>query len=205
MFDQLEFDQYIGFQQKMRSSVDAVLRRQQERGDAGSGSACGKRKISMEKLPEPARSSLGCTIEPLEDHSRKQWVSHSVTKFACHKSGNPAAAPPVHPNNEFLALKMDEIANVFKVRGDSWRQMSYSKGAKILRGLKWEVTDASQLKQVRGFGDSLIDKVAEMLKTGRSSRLDRMQASDHTQVTEELCKVQVCKLPLQRLASPPVG
>ena len=44
---------------------------------------------------------------------------------------------------------------------DTWRHFSTSKAAKLLRGLDFEVTDAAQLKRIRGFGDSMISKVDE--------------------------------------------
>mgnify|MGYP002631913920 CR=1 FL=1 len=161
-------------------------------GDTREGQKCGS-SAWRSATPLPETSPMGGeSIAPLEDRSRGQWVSRSLDKFACQKDHAAAPAPP--PNNERLALQLDELAVVYESRGDEWRKMSYSKGAKILRGLKWEVTEASQLRSVRGFGDSLIAKVAEILETGRSARLDRMMASEHAQAMTGCARCTTCVL-----------
>ena len=47
----------------------------------------------------------------------------------------------------------------------------------MIRSLRFELTDADQLKDRHGFGAKMLEKVREMLKTGHIKRLDALQAS----------------------------
>lgn len=128
----------------------------------------------------------GSTIMPLPDLSRNGWVSRKKQMWEC-QSVDAKAAPAM---NLFLADELDKLATHYgSVGGDQWRSFANSKAAKKLRGLEWEVTEAKELKSIKGFGDKTIAKVAELMKTGSLRRLDMLQSTDRSQALAELSKV----------------
>jgi len=72
---------------------------------------------------------------------------------------------------------------------EQWRQYAYSKAAKILRGLNFEVESAAQVKHIKGIGKKVEAKIQEIISTGELRRLNDMQSNPRLQVIESLCKV----------------
>ena len=58
-----------------------------------------------------------------------------------------------------------------------------------MRGLAFPVSCASELRGVRGIGDSVRDKVREIIETGGLRRLAAMENDERLQVVDQLCKV----------------
>lgn len=83
---------------------------------------------------EPSPS--GSRIERLPDLSRGGRASKMAHTWACQAGAKKAA-----PVNEAVALELDKLAELYKSRGreQQWRTYAYSKAAKILRGLTFEV------------------------------------------------------------------
>ena len=130
--------------------------------------------------------SSSTAIAPLPDRSRNQWASRNRHKWEC-QSAVTKTAPAA---NLFVADELDKLAAYYKaVGGDEWRSFAFSKQAKIVRALSWEVTDATQLKGLRGFGDKSVAKVAELLKTGALRRLDALHATDRSKALTELTRI----------------
>lgn len=125
-------------------------------------------------------------IVPLPDTSGNRWASRNKHKWQC-QSTTTKTAPAT---NLFLADELDKLAAHYKAVGnDEWRYFAFSKQAKKLRDLTWEVTDAKQLLSVRSFGQKSVDKIAELLATGALRRLETMQSTDRAQALAELTKV----------------
>ena len=81
---------------------------------------------------------------PLPDLSRNGWAGRNAHKWQCQAT-TVREAPAT---NLFLADELDKLAEHYKkIAGDEWRNFAYSKAAKNLRGLSWEVTDAQQLER----------------------------------------------------------
>ena len=119
----------------------------------------------------------------MPDLSRNQWVSRNKDKWTCQQ-----AVREVFGANEHIAKALDALADEYKAAShDQWRHLR-SKAAKVIRSLRFEVTDADQLKDRHGFGAKMLEKVREMLKTGHIKRLDSLQASERVQVVRALCK-----------------
>ena len=111
--------------------------------------------------------------------SRNQWVSGTGQVDA---SGSArSSAPTCHREG------IDALADEYKASHDQWRTvLEGGQGDPLLR---FELTDADQLKDRHGFGAKMLEKVREMLKTGHIKRLDSLQASERVQVVRALCKV----------------
>jgi DNA polymerase lambda len=161
------------------------------------GGGTSKRPAPLPPLPPSkstkaeASSAASSAVAVLPDLSRNGWVGTKKDKWACQKPPAERTAPA---NNLFLADEFDKLAAKYKAISGArdehqWRHFTYSKCAKMLRGLGWEVTDASQLQSVRGFGESVIKKVDELLRNGEMSRLRMLSECDSVKAIEELCKV----------------
>ena len=73
--------------------------------------------------------------------------------------------------------------------GDEWRYFSFSRQAKTIRSLEFEVTSASQLESRRGFGRKSLQKIEELLATGKLRRLQSLKSTDRSQAISELTKI----------------
>ena len=135
--------------------------------------------------PAAAASETAASSSLVPDLSRNQWVSRNKDKWTCQQ-----AVREVFGANEHIAKALDALADEYKAAShDQWRTFAYSKAAKVIRSLRFELTDADQLKDRHGFGAKMLEKVREMLKTGHIKRLDSLQASERVQVVRALCKV----------------
>ena len=133
--------------------------------------------------PEEPHAS---TSLALPDRSRGGWASRNKDKWTCQQPMQ------VFEKNEFLALELDRLADIYATQaGQQWRQFSFSKAAKTLRGLTFEVRESSQLQNVRGFGDKMLQKVAELLATGQLHRTEALQSSERNVAIMELCQAGV--------------
>ena len=155
-----------------------------------SDSSADEAELSDDKAKSVAASAAR-TIVPLPDLSRNGYAERNKGKWQCQQQ----EARQAPATNLFLADKLDELADGYKVVGgghnqeNTWRTMQYGKQAKALRGLNFEVTSAEQLRHRKGFGESSLKKIHELLSTGELQRLKCMQASNNHQAISALCKI----------------
>ena len=91
-------------------------------------------------------------------------------------------------SNADIAAVLDHIADFLEVKGESrFRVRAYRKGAELVRGLNKqaaEIFDAEGregLTGISGIGDNIAGVIEEVIETGRSSLLERLQAELHPQ------------------------
>ena len=143
---------------------------------------------------------------------REGWATRNKDKYACQAGGQrvleqnekialqvrvraspkPKPNPNPNPNPTPNPNQLDKLADKYKtqVQGEQkWRQYAYSKAAKAVRGLAFPVSCASELRGVRGIGDSVRDKVQEIIETGGLRRLAAMENDERLQGVDQLCKV----------------
>jgi DNA polymerase/3'-5' exonuclease PolX len=126
------------------------------------------RAWKSQKTSVPASSASAqstSALAPLPDLSRNGWAGRNKDKWQCQQQ-QVRQAPCT---NLFLADQIEKLGEVHKAMGgknsqNDWRHFTFSKQAKALRALDFEVTSASQLKDHRGFGKKSIDKIDELLK-----------------------------------------
>ena len=92
------------------------------------------------------------------------------------------ALQPVLARNEDVARSFDEVAEILELKDDNpFRIRAYRNAARTLRGLGNEVGDmllqGQDLSQLPGIGDDLAEQIAEMVHTGRLSKLDEIASS----------------------------
>jgi Holliday junction resolvasome RuvABC DNA-binding subunit len=92
----------------------------------------------------------------------------------------PVGLPP--GTNEQLASRLDEIAELLEGQGaNPFRVRAYRTAAETLRGLDRPVAEILQregldgLEQLPGVGRSLAHTIEQLVRTGRSARLERLR------------------------------
>jgi len=115
---------------------------------------------------------------------REGWAQRNKDKYACQAGGQQ-----VHKQNEKIALQLDKLSDNYKAQKDTWREYAYSKAAKVVRGLTFTISCASQVREVRGIGPKVAAKIQEIIDTGGLRRLAAMEADERMQVVQQLCKV----------------
>ena len=63
------------------------------------------------------------------------------------------------------------------------------KAVSAMKGLTKDIESADDLKEVRGIGPKIRDKIKEILDTGVLKKLDKLQASEKNVALAELTKV----------------
>jgi len=101
----------------------------------------------------------------------------------------PETAPKREPSssplsNEDVARRLAEIARLLEAQGaNSFRVRAYSRAAQTLRNLDQPVhvilrrEDLSGLERLPGIGRSLAHTIEQLVRTGRSSLLDRLRGN----------------------------
>ena len=92
---------------------------------------------------------------------REGWAKRNKDKYACQAGGQQ-----VHEQNEKIALQLDKLSDNYKAQKDTWREYAYSKAAKVVRGLTFTISCASQVREVRGIGVKVAAKIQEIIDTG---------------------------------------
>ena len=92
---------------------------------------------------------------------REGWATRNKHKYACQAGGQQ-----VHEQNEKIALQLDKLSDNYKAQKDTWREYAYSKAAKVVRGLTFTISCASQVREVRGIGPKVAAKIQEIIDTG---------------------------------------
>ena len=141
----------------------------------------------------PSSASAASTaITALPDLSRNGWASKNASKWECQRgaTGQTRQAPST---NLFLADEFDKLAEHYKScknsKDDEWKAFSCSKAAKAIRGLSFEVRDASDLVGVKGIGGKTRQKAHELLTTGKLRRLESLQGTPRSMAMAALTKV----------------
>ncbi len=83
-------------------------------------------------------------------------------------------------SNLEIALVLKEIANMLKLKEENpYRLRAYSRGAQIIEGLDDDVirlVQENRLRNIDGIGDKLAAQIEEIVKTGRCSYLEALEA-----------------------------
>lgn len=83
-------------------------------------------------------------------------------------------------NNKEVAAVLDEIAVLLELAGENpFKARSYTNAARTIEGMHEDVEDlvaAGKLRGVKGVGEALEKKIAELVKTGSLGYLDELRA-----------------------------
>lgn len=143
--------------------------------------------------PRKAKAGEAVTTAPVGERKRKEleaytdvrpWMARKRAIFACQR---PSSAP-VRPNhNEALTKLLGQLEEAAKSTGDKWRAYSYRKAITVIRNLPRPLRTAEEARQLRGVGESIGEKIAEILATGRLRKAENKD--EFTQACEVFSKV----------------
>jgi hypothetical protein len=122
---------------------------------------------------------------PPPSHLIPRMPAGLLTKgFACQKTGNL----PMKNANQFLTDILEDLQTIYELTHDEWRARGYKTVISTLKQLP-RITSIQQLKHYRGFGDSILEKIQEILTTGQLNKLHYFQQDSKIQSLMELSKI----------------
>ena len=89
---------------------------------------------------------------------------------------------PVKPaSNRVISQVFTDIATLLEARGDNaFKTRAYSRAADTINNLQFELADAAEdeerLRSIPGFGDAIVGKVQELVRTGRLEFFEKLKA-----------------------------
>ena len=106
-------------------------------------------------------------------------------------------------NEAFIDL-LGELADLMQAQGEVFRAKAYQKAQEAIMTYEGDITNAEQLKGLRGIGETILSKLNEYIETGMISALEK-QRKNPVQIflakpwyplrtREMLGGVQVCHL-----------
>jgi len=113
--------------------------------------------------------------------SGKQRNSTARSKGVAREQGTEPSEP-ILARNEDIARAFDEIADIHELEGDNpFRIRAYRNASRVLRGLSAEVGEmlrqGKNLDELPGIGEDLAAQIAEMARTGRSAKLEKLAST----------------------------
>jgi hypothetical protein len=112
-----------------------------------------------------------------EDNSDDQEVDEKTIgkqkgsfhpSYACISTGT-GEYNTLNPN-KYITDILEELQSIYELCGDEWRALGYKKCIGTLKQLP-RITNIEQLKGIKGIGDSIRDKIHEILETGKLQKL----------------------------------
>ena len=89
--------------------------------------------------------------------------------------------PPVKPaSNRVISQVFTDIATLLEARGgNAFKTRAYSRAADTINNLQFELADAAEdeerLRSIPGFGDAIVSKVQELVRTGRLEFCEKLK------------------------------
>jgi DNA polymerase/3'-5' exonuclease PolX len=104
-------------------------------------------------------------------------TAHSARSAASSTSAGSSSSSAGGKLNAHLIKELGELHRIYQSTGDHWREYSYRRAMAVLAKFPVEITDAhKQLADVRGIGDKIRLKIAEILERGTSRKLEALKA-----------------------------
>ncbi len=104
--------------------------------------------------------------------------------YACISTGEFKTLNP----NKYITDILEELQQIYELCGDEWRALGYKKCIGTLKQLP-RITNVEQLKGIRGVGDSIREKIKEILETGKLIKLKYFQNDPKIQSMIQLSKI----------------
>lgn len=77
--------------------------------------------------------------------------------------------------NHNIIENLSILATYYKNIGDQWRNKAYQQVVFSIRGVKFEITNINQLKNIQGIGKSIREKIKEYLDTGYIRKVEEVK------------------------------
>jgi hypothetical protein len=116
----------------------------------------------------------------------ERWLENNKEKFACSVSGTSAAAK--RQNNTHITEVFDQLNEMYDLVGDDFRANVYKRASGMLASMA-HISDVNEVRNIRGIGKSLRDKIDEILETGSLKKLQAFNVNPRIVAVTELCKI----------------
>eukprot|EP01130_Rhizamoeba_saxonica_P008350 TRINITY_DN3375_c0_g1_i2.p1 TRINITY_DN3375_c0_g1~~TRINITY_DN3375_c0_g1_i2.p1 ORF type:complete len:506 (+),score=95.28 TRINITY_DN3375_c0_g1_i2:53-1570(+) len=100
--------------------------------------------------------------------------------FACQNSPEKIKKTNL---NAHITDVLTNLENNCHSQGQKWRAFAYGKSIRILRNLSYKINTTEQVKRLYGIGDSISEKIEEILSTGK---LRRVEEENNDEMTKTL-------------------
>ena len=153
---------------------------------------------------DPTASSAGVTpaSSPFLSAQQQRTAAFIDARkpFACQKEADQEADTH-HPDapgadgadagsaNAALVEHLQGLRDVYKASGDKWREYAYNKAANMIKKLPQRVESADELRHKYGFGERILNKIDEFLKTGTTRKYQHLTSTPEAHALDELTKV----------------
>lgn len=109
----------------------------------------------------------------------------------CEKSNMDRHAKCEPPGlNEHITGILREMWDIYEsVLGDEWRSLTYRKAAIQLEKLPCRIFNFEDVKHLPGIGSSMVEKIKEILCTGRLQKLESLKADPKVQTLQHLASI----------------
>ncbi|MCO5609376.1 hypothetical protein L7F22_063602 [Adiantum nelumboides] len=99
------------------------------------------------------------------------------------------ASDPFSLNMHITSILREMWELYESVLGDEWRALTYRKAAIRLEKLPCKISSMEDVKHVSGIGSSVIDKIKEILCTGKLQKLESLKADSKVRTLQHLASV----------------
>ncbi|EHL02408.1 putative DNA polymerase lambda [Glarea lozoyensis 74030] len=107
--------------------------------------------------------------------------------FSCMKGGTGSASGK-NPNDDCINAFLELAAFYERIR-DTFRNMSYRKGATALRSQTRKITDYDEAREIFGIGHSLATKIVEFHRRGRLAKLEYTKLDGRDSIVQKFMKI----------------
>ncbi len=80
----------------------------------------------------------------------------------------------MNPNKELID-NLTILKIYYKQTGDKWRQTAYERAIFSIKGLDVPITDISQVKNLKGVGKSIREKIKQFIDTGQINKVEEIR------------------------------
>ncbi|XP_047738993.1 DNA polymerase lambda [Hyalella azteca] len=136
----------------------------------------------IELLPKASKEeSSALANEPRQDDA-KVPIAKFQAKFACaHSSSSRHDHQSSSPNHQ-VTEELTKLLEVYRANNDTWRIAGYQKAIAAINAYPKEITSYDEARQIRGVGERLAAKVAEILASGKLRKVEEVCGSEETAV-----------------------
>lgn len=76
--------------------------------------------------------------------------------------------------NEHITKFLEPLIDVYSALKDTWKSFAYRKAVLVLKNYHKKITSIEEIKSINGIGNKIIDKIDEILKTGKCDKTNEM-------------------------------
>lgn len=91
--------------------------------------------------------------------------------------------------NKHITDELENLQKLYETLGDKGRSITYANTIRTLKLISYQITDADQLKNIKGFGAKTRNKISEILKNGFLQKVLSLSNKPQIQVMNQICQI----------------